>query len=43
MKPRRGVDQATLDTAITEIDVNMSSKIEEVSAALSQLRKELED
>ena len=43
MKPKRGVDQATLDNAITELDINMSSKIEEVSAALGLLRKELEE
>lgn len=43
MKPRRGVDQATLDTALTDIDKNINSKFEEVSTALSQLRKELEE
>jgi len=43
MKPRRGVDQSTLDHAMTEVDRNMNSKIEEVSAALRQLRKELEE
>lgn len=43
MKPRRGVDQATLDNTIAEFDKNMNSKIEEVSAALGQLRNELED
>jgi hypothetical protein len=43
MKPRRGVDQATLDTAVTEIHKNINSKIEEVSTALGQLRKELEE
>jgi len=43
IKPRRGVDQATLDSAITEVDRYMTSKIEEVSFALNNLRKELED
>jgi hypothetical protein len=43
MKPRRGVDQATLDNTIAEFDKNMNSKIEEVSTALDQLRNELEE
>lgn len=43
MKPRRGVDQATLDNTIAEFDKNMNDKIEEISAALGQLRNELEE
>lgn len=43
MKPRRGVDQATLDNTIAEYVKSMNSKIEEVSAALGQLRNELEE
>lgn len=43
MKPRRGVDQATLDNTMAEFDEKMNSKIGEVSVALAQLRKELEE
>lgn len=43
MKPRRGVDQATLDTAVVEIEKTIDSKIEGVVTSLSQLRKELEE
>ena len=43
MKPRRGVDQATLDTAMADIEKIMDSKIEGVETTLTQLRKELEE
>lgn len=43
MKPRRGVDQATLDTAMADIEKIMDSKIEGFETALTQLRKELEE
>lgn len=43
MKPRRGVDQATLDHTVEEFSKRVFSRIEEVSAALAQLRNELEE
>ena len=43
MKPKRGVDQGTLDTAVLEITKIIDSKIEKVSMELNQLRKELEE
>lgn len=42
VKPRRGVDQATLDTAMAHIENTIHSKIEGVATEVSQLRKELE-
>ncbi len=43
MKPKRGVDQNTLDTAITDVQQRMESEIQAISDALAELRKELEE
>lgn len=43
MKPRRGVDQSTLDTAIANMDKTVDSKINVVTDSLAELRKELEE
>jgi predicted nucleic acid-binding Zn-ribbon protein len=43
MKPRRGVDQATLDNAIVSAQKTIESRIKVVSDSLAQLRSELEE
>jgi hypothetical protein len=43
MKPRRGVDQGTLDNAISAVEQMVEDKVKGVSDALAQLRKELEE
>lgn len=43
MKPKRGVDQNTLDSALADAQQKMESKIQAVSDALTELRKELEE
>ena len=43
MKPRRGVDQITLDTAIADVEKKIEDNIKTVSDALGELRKELEE
>lgn len=43
IKPKRGVDQNSLDSAINEIKEDLDSKIKVVSNALAELRKELEE
>jgi predicted RNase H-like nuclease (RuvC/YqgF family) len=43
IKPKRGVDQNSLDSAISEIKEDFDSKVKVVSNALAELRKELEE
>jgi len=43
MKPKRGVDQGTLDNAISAVEQLVEDKVKGVSDALVQLRKELEE
>lgn len=43
MKPRRGVDQNTLDSALAQMQERMDRKIDTVSNALATLQKELEE
>lgn len=43
MKPRRGVDQGTLDSALSGVENMVEAKFKEVSDAIIELRKELEE
>ena len=43
MKPKRGVDQNTLDLSLAEVEKKVEVKIKEVADAVAGLRKELEE